>query len=71
MLKFLFLILWFMVFGKIFIFSVKAAWGLSKIIVSVILLPLFLIGLVLKGLLMIAFPVLVMIGLFSIFALKD
>ena len=60
-----------MVFGKIFVFAVKAAWGISKIIVSVILLPLFLVGLVIKGLLAIAFPVLVIIGLLSIFGLRD
>ncbi len=71
MLKLLFLILMFMVFGKIFVFAVKAAWGISKIIVSVILLPLFLVGLVIKGLLAIAFPVLVIIGLLSIFGLRD
>ena len=71
MLNILFLILLFMVFGKIFIFAVKAAWGISKIIVSVILLPLFLLGLVVKGLLAIAFPVLVIVGLLSIFGLRD
>ena len=71
MLKILFLILLFMVFGKIFVFAVKAAWGISKIIVSVILLPLFLVGLVMKGLLTIAFLALLVIGVLSIFGLRD
>ncbi len=71
MLKILFLILLFMVFGKIFIFAIKAAWGLSKIIVFVVLLPLFLIGLLIKGLLTIAFFGLVIAGVAAIFGLRD
>lgn len=71
MLKILFLILLFMVFGKILVFAIKATWGLSKIIVSVILLPLVLVGLVIKGLFAIALPILAIIGLFALFGLRD
>lgn len=63
MLTLLFLILLFLVFGKLLKFAIKAAWGLSKIICTVILLPLVLIVLVLAGLMGIALPVLLMIGL--------
>ena len=58
MLTFIFTIFMFLIFGKILVFAVKAAWGISKIIASVVLLPLFLIGLVAVGLIEIAFPVL-------------
>ena len=42
MLTFIFTIFMFLIFGKILVFAVKAAWGISKIIASVVLLPLFL-----------------------------
>ena len=71
MLKILFFVLFCMVFGKIFVFALKAAWGLSKIIVSVILLPLLLLGLVVKGLLTLALLALVIIGVVSVFGLRD
>lgn len=71
MLKLIFIILMFLVFGKILGFAIKAAWGLSKIIVSVVLLPLFLIGLVIKGLIGIALPILVIVGIFSLIGLHD
>ena len=56
--------------GKLFFFGIKAAWGISKIIASVVLLPLFLIGLVAVGLIKIAFPVLLIVGVISLFAPK-
>lgn len=67
----IFFILMLVVFGKILKFSIKAAWGISKIVVSVVLLPLFLIGLVFKGLLAIAFPVLIVVGIVALFVLQD
>ena len=63
MLTLLFTIFMFLVFGKLLGFAFKAAWGISKIICSVVLLPLFLIGLVLQGLIAIALPVLLIVGL--------
>ena len=71
MLTFLFFILMLAVFGKILGFAIKATWGISKIIFSVVLLPLFLVGLVLKGLLTLALPILVIIGIISLIALHD
>ena len=71
MFEIIFFILMIVVFGKILKFAVKAAWGLSKIVVSVVLLPLFLIGLVFKGLMAIALPVLIIIGIVSLLVLHD
>lgn len=67
----LFSLLMFLVFGKILGFAMKAAWGISKVVVSLILLPVFLVGLVLIGLVKIAVPILIIIGLYSLFALND
>ena len=70
MLTLLFIVCMFGVYGKLFCFGIKAAWGISKIIASVVLLPLFLIGLVAVGLIEIAFPVLLIVGVISLFAPK-
>lgn len=61
----LFIILLFVVFGKILMFAIKAAWGISKIIVSVVLLPVILIAMALTGLLSVALVLLIGIGLIS------
>ena len=71
MLQILFFVLFCMVFGKIFVFALKAAWGLSKIIVSLIFLPLILIGLVLKGLLTVSLIALAILGVAAVFGLRD
>lgn len=71
MLTFLFFILMIVVFGKILGFAIKAAWGISKIVCSVVLFPLFLVGLVIKGLIEIALPVLLIVGIVAMFVLRD
>ena len=47
---------------KIFVFGMKAAWGIAKIFCTVLLFPVFLVGLVCVGLLYVAIPILVIIG---------
>lgn len=71
MLTLLFVILLIIIFAKILMFAVKAAWGISKVIASVVLLPLFLVVLVLKGLIGLAFPILIIVGIVALFALHD
>ena len=51
------------VFGKLLFFGIKAAWGISKFLVTIVLLPLILIGLVVGGLIYIAFPILIIVGI--------
>ena len=51
------------VFGKLFIVGIKAAWSISKFIVTVILLPLVLIGLAIKGMMILAFIALIVLGI--------
>ena len=70
MLALIFWILMMVVFGNILIFAVKMAWGITKVLFSLILLPFTLIFLVLGGLLKIAFPILAVIGLISLFTLR-
>lgn len=63
MLSFLFTICMIWVFGKLLFFGIKAAWGISKFLVTIVLLPLILIGLVVGGLIYIAFPILIIAGI--------
>ena len=67
----LFFVLLLSIFGKILGFAIRATWGISKIVFSVVLLPLFLIGLDFKGLISVALPVLIVIGIVSLFVLHD
>ncbi|MDY5986753.1 MAG: hypothetical protein SPJ81_07330 [Lachnoclostridium sp.] len=71
MLTLIFTILMLLIFGKLIGFAVKAAWGISKIICTVVLLPLFLIGLVFAGLIGIAFPILLVVGIVSLLIPKS
>ena len=67
MLNLLFAILMIMVFGKLIGFAIRAAWGISKVLVTLVFLPLILIGLVLGGLIYLAFPILILVGLVALF----
>lgn len=62
MLTLLFGIAMIWVFGKFFLFGLKAAWGISKFLLTIVFLPLILIGLVVGGLLSVAFPLLLIIA---------
>lgn len=69
MLTFIFSILMIVVFGNIVAFAVKMAWGVSKIVINLVFLPVILIGMVLAGLFWLAIPLLVVIGLISLFTM--
>lgn len=58
----LFLVLLFMIFGKLLSIALKAAWSITKILVSVVLFPLALVMLVIIGLTYVALPVLIITG---------
>lgn len=64
MLTLIFLILLLWIFIKLLVFGVKAAWGISKIILT-ILWPVILIGLVIAGLFYIAVPALVIFAVIA------
>lgn len=63
MLTLLFIICFFAVFGKILMFGIKAAWGISKFLLTVVLLPVILIVMVVGGLMSVAFPILIVVGI--------
>ena len=63
MLTLLFIILMFGIFGKMIGLAFRATWGITKIFFRLIFLPLVLIGLVLGGLIYIAVPVFVIVGI--------
>lgn len=64
-LLFVIAILW--VIGKLLFIGIKAAWSISKILVTIVLLPLGLVIMVLTGLMYIALPILLLIGIASLF----
>lgn len=67
MFYFLFMILMFYIFGKLFFFGLKAAWGLSKFVLTIILLPITLRMMVSAGLIYFAFVLLIVVGIMSFF----
>jgi len=66
MLTLIFIICMFAVFGKVALLAIRGAWGLTKVLFSLIFLPFILIGLVLKGLIFIALPVLIIFGIVAL-----
>ncbi|MCI6059566.1 MAG: hypothetical protein MR729_00210 [Dorea sp.] len=67
MLTLLFAICMIWVFGKLFFFGIKAAWGISRFLLTIVLLPVILIVMVVGGLIYLAFPVLLIVGIVSLF----
>lgn len=62
MLTIIFVIALVWVAWKMLVWGIKAAWGIAKIICTVLLLPLFLFGLVCVGLIYLAIPILIIAG---------
>ncbi|MBE5913904.1 hypothetical protein SAMN02910377_01526 [Pseudobutyrivibrio ruminis] len=64
----LFGILFFMVFGKMIGLAFRATWGIFKIMLYIVFLPLFLLALVFGGLMYLALPILIAVGVISLIA---
>ena len=64
----LFFILFFMIFGKMIGFAFRATLGILKIGLFIVFLPLMLVAMVFGGLLYIAFPILIIVGIISLIA---
>lgn len=58
--------IWFV--GKFVVFGLKASWGIMKLLCTVIFFPVILIGMVLGGLMYIAFPLLIVSGIIALAA---
>ncbi|WP_028242549.1 hypothetical protein [Pseudobutyrivibrio ruminis] len=65
---FLFFLLFLIVFGKMIGFAFRATWGLFKVLMYIVFLPLILVGMVFGGLLYLAFPILLIVGIVSLVA---
>ena len=63
MLNFIFTIMMAVVFGRLLAFSVRFAWGIGRLLVTLLFMPLLLIGLAVRGLMYIAIPVLILVGI--------
>ena len=59
--NFIIVLIW--VAWKMLIWGIKAAWGIAKILFTVLFLSLFLFGLVWAGLIYLAIPVLIIVGI--------
>lgn len=62
MLSIIFFVALVWVMWKLFVFAMKAAWGIVKIFCTVLLFPALLVGLVCVGLLYVAILILVITG---------
>lgn len=67
MLTILFLIFLFGIFGKLFFFGIRAAWGISKFVLMVVFFSVILIGMLIVGLVKLAFPLLLIFGVIAMF----
>ena len=63
MLNFIFSIMMAVIFGRLLAFSVRFAWGIGRLLVTLLFMPLLLIGLAVRGLMYIAIPVLILVGI--------
>jgi hypothetical protein len=70
MLSLLFFVCMIGVFGKLLLFGIKAAWGISKFLITMVCLPLILIGLMAGGLIYLAFPILIVVGMIALVSSK-
>lgn len=61
----LFAVLMAVIFGKMIGLAFRMTWGITKILFNLIILPVALIGLVLGGLVYIALPLLIVVGIVS------
>ena len=63
MLTLIFTCLMVWIFGKLIWIAFKMAWGITKVLFNLVFLPIILIALVIGGLVSVALPVLIIIGI--------
>ena len=62
----LFYVLFFLIFGKMIGFAFRATWSILKVLLFIVFLPLILVGMVIGGLLYVALPILIIVGIVSL-----
>ncbi len=50
--------------GKLLVWGLKATWGITKFVCGFILFPLVILALVFAGIIYLAIPILVVVGIF-------
>ncbi len=68
MMTLLFLILFFGVFGRLIGFAFRASWSIMKVMLVIVFLPAILMVLLFGGLIYIALPILIVVGLVNLFS---
>lgn len=63
MLTLIFTCLMVWIFGKLIWLAFKMTWGITKVLFNLVFLPIILIALVIGGLVSVALPVLIIIGI--------
>ena len=66
MLTLLFVICMFGIFGKLIGLAFKMTWGIAKVLFTLVFLPVILVGLAMGGLFVVAFPLLIVVGIASL-----
>ncbi|MDO4648155.1 MAG: hypothetical protein Q4B26_05845 [Eubacteriales bacterium] len=66
MLLLLFVILMLGVFGKLLVFAIKLSWQISKIIITLVVVPCILTVLALCGYMNYLIPILLIVGVFAL-----
>lgn len=66
MLTLLFICLMLSVFGKLAWVAIKMTWGITKVLFGIVFLPITLIILFVSGLVSLAFPILVILGVIAL-----
>ncbi len=66
MLTIIFTILLVAVFIKLLLWAIKAAWGIVKVIFTVVLIPLAVVALAVFGLMYVAIPILIIVGIIAL-----
>ncbi len=66
MLELIFIILLVILVFKLFMFDIRASWGIIKILCSTLIFPILLVGMVFAGLIYLAFPLLLVVGIYFI-----
>lgn len=66
MLTLIFWVLMVVVFGKLILLSMKAAWGITKVLFTLVFLPIGLLLLVFGGMISLALPILAIIGIVTL-----
>lgn len=66
MVTFIFIIMMFAVFGKLLVWGIKAAWGITKLVCTLVFLPIILIALFVTGFVYLAIPILLIVGIIAL-----